>query len=106
MSACDSNLTYICAHTAYENIEIVTRSHPEAFPSALRQKRKTQTKVHAANEDLLKVGNHTRRTLSARHLIPSRAIIGYGKVSGVRTHGGILQGSPGTPSPSRRFKVR
>lgn len=44
--------------TAYENIEIVTRSHPEAFPSALRQKRKTQTKVHAANEDLLKVGYH------------------------------------------------
>ena len=46
--------------TAYENIEIVTRSHPEAFPSALRQKRKTQTKVHAANEDLLKVGCEPR----------------------------------------------
>ncbi|KAI0717503.1 DNA-directed RNA polymerase I kDa polypeptide [Lentinus tigrinus ALCF2SS1-7] len=48
-----------CGHvepaSSYENIEIVTRSHPEAFPSALRQKRKTQTKVHAANEDLLKV---------------------------------------------------
>ncbi|KAG1873994.1 DNA-directed RNA polymerase I kDa polypeptide [Suillus tomentosus] len=32
--------------SSYENIEITTRSHPEAFPSALRQKRKTQTKVH------------------------------------------------------------
>lgn len=53
-------LDVIFMHTtmwlAYENIEIVTRNHPEAFPSALRQKRKTQTKVHAANEDLLKVG--------------------------------------------------
>ncbi|KAI0761157.1 DNA-directed RNA polymerase I kDa polypeptide [Trametes elegans] len=48
-----------CAHvepaSSYENIEIVTKSHPDAFPSALQQKRKTQTKVHAANEDLLKV---------------------------------------------------
>ncbi|VDC07012.1 unnamed protein product [Peniophora sp. CBMAI 1063] len=39
-----------CGHeepaSSYENIEITTRSHPEAFPSALRQKRKTQTKVH------------------------------------------------------------
>ena len=32
--------------SAYEGIEITTRSHPEAFPSALRQKRKTQTKQH------------------------------------------------------------
>jgi hypothetical protein len=44
----------MCA-TAYENIEITTRSHPEAFPSALRQKRKTQTKVHEADAALLKV---------------------------------------------------
>ena len=51
---------------AYENIEIVTRSHPEAFPSALRQKRKTQTKVHAANEDLLKVGYLSSARLSHR----------------------------------------
>ena len=47
---------------AYENIEIVTRSHPDAFPSALRQKRKTQTKVHAANEDLLKVRRPSLRS--------------------------------------------
>ncbi|KAI9063511.1 hypothetical protein FKP32DRAFT_1539423, partial [Trametes sanguinea] len=39
----------------YENIVIVTRSVPDVFLNALRQKRKTQTKVHAANEDLLKV---------------------------------------------------
>ncbi|KAG9310389.1 hypothetical protein JVU11DRAFT_9526 [Chiua virens] len=39
-----------CEHeepaSSYENTEIITRSHPDAFPSALRQKRKTQTKVH------------------------------------------------------------
>ncbi|KAF8060881.1 DNA-directed RNA polymerase I kDa polypeptide [Lyophyllum atratum] len=39
-----------CGHvepaSSYENIEITTRSHPDAFPSALRQKRKTQTKLH------------------------------------------------------------
>ncbi|KAI9057851.1 hypothetical protein FKP32DRAFT_1582969, partial [Trametes sanguinea] len=39
----------------YENIEIVTRSLPDMFLNALRQKQKTQTKVHAVNEDLLKV---------------------------------------------------
>ncbi|OCH94212.1 DNA-directed RNA polymerase I kDa polypeptide [Obba rivulosa] len=48
-----------CGHeepaSSYENIEIVTRSHPDAFPSPLRQKTKTQTKVHDANEGLLKV---------------------------------------------------
>ena len=42
--------------TAYENIEITTRSHPDAFPSALQQKRKTQTKAHNAEEVRLKVG--------------------------------------------------
>lgn len=40
--------------TAYENLEIITRSHPDAFPSALHQKKKTQTKVHEG-ETLLKV---------------------------------------------------
>ena len=46
------------AIAAYENIEITTRSHPEAFPSALRQKRKTQTKVHEADAALLKVRSY------------------------------------------------
>ncbi|KAM6497822.1 DNA-directed RNA polymerase I kDa polypeptide, partial [Amanita muscaria] len=32
--------------SSYDNFETTTRSHPEAFPSALRQKRKTQTKRH------------------------------------------------------------
>lgn len=41
---------YVCANLAYENIVITTRSHPEAFPSVLRQKRKTQTKVHESGE--------------------------------------------------------
>ncbi|KAI0027267.1 transcription factor S-II-domain-containing protein [Vararia minispora EC-137] len=48
-----------CGHeepaSSYENIEITTRSHPEAFPSSLRQKRKTQTKVHEAGAGRLKV---------------------------------------------------
>ncbi|KAG5339729.1 hypothetical protein C0989_003917 [Termitomyces sp. Mn162] len=39
-----------CGHlepaSSYENTEITTRSHPDAFPSALQQKRKTQTKRH------------------------------------------------------------
>ncbi|KAF9466861.1 DNA-directed RNA polymerase I kDa polypeptide, partial [Collybia nuda] len=43
-----------CGHeepaSSYENIEITTRSHVDAFPSALRQKRKTQTKQHAQGD--------------------------------------------------------
>jgi len=46
---------YYVLSTAYENIEITTRSHPDAFPSALQQKRKTQTKTHNADEVRLKV---------------------------------------------------
>ncbi|KAI0047417.1 DNA-directed RNA polymerase I kDa polypeptide [Auriscalpium vulgare] len=48
-----------CGHaepaSSYENIEITTRSHPDAFPSALRQKRKTQTKAHEGSDSMLKV---------------------------------------------------
>ncbi|KAI0344174.1 DNA-directed RNA polymerase I kDa polypeptide [Trametopsis cervina] len=48
-----------CGHaepaSSYENIEIITRSHPDAFPSALRQKSKTQTKTHNSEDALLKV---------------------------------------------------
>ncbi|KJA29477.1 hypothetical protein HYPSUDRAFT_176452 [Hypholoma sublateritium FD-334 SS-4] len=36
--------------TSYENVSITTRSAPEAFPSALRQKRKTQTKHHETGD--------------------------------------------------------
>jgi DNA-directed RNA polymerase I subunit RPA12 len=32
--------------TAYEDLVVTTRSAADAFPSALRQKRKTQTKQH------------------------------------------------------------
>ncbi|KIY48644.1 DNA-directed RNA polymerase I kDa polypeptide [Fistulina hepatica ATCC 64428] len=32
--------------SSFDNIEVTTRSHPDAFPSPLRQKRKTQTKHH------------------------------------------------------------
>lgn len=41
--------------TAYENSKITTYSHPDAFPSSLRQKRKTRTKVHEGSDALLKV---------------------------------------------------
>ena len=40
---------------AYENSEITTHSHPDTFPSSLRQKRKTKTKIHEGSESLLKV---------------------------------------------------
>jgi DNA-directed RNA polymerase I subunit RPA12 len=39
---------------AYENIVIATHSHPEAFPSALREKRKTKTKGTGEVETRLK----------------------------------------------------
>lgn len=42
--------------TAYESIVVTTQSHPDAFPSALRQKRKIQTKVHESGETRTKVG--------------------------------------------------
>lgn len=45
----------LTACTAYENITVVTRSHPDAFPSALRQKGKTQTKEHDSEAALLLV---------------------------------------------------
>ncbi|KAF8892634.1 DNA-directed RNA polymerase I kDa polypeptide [Infundibulicybe gibba] len=35
---------------AYERMVITTRSHPDAFPSALQQRRKTQTKRHAEGD--------------------------------------------------------
>ncbi|KAI0271736.1 DNA-directed RNA polymerase I kDa polypeptide [Gloeopeniophorella convolvens] len=48
-----------CGHvepaSSYENSEITTHSHPDAFPSSLRQKRKTQTKAHEGSDALLKV---------------------------------------------------
>lgn len=56
-----------CGSTAYENIEIVTRSHPDAFPSPLHQKRKTQTKVHAGEDALLRV--RSRHPLRRLYLI-------------------------------------
>lgn len=62
---------------AYENIEIITRSHPDAFPSPLRQKGKTQTKVHEANEALLKA-----RLLAVHEPLPHGYIwlAGHGEV--------------------------
>ena len=57
--------------TAYENIEITTRSHPDAFPSALQQKRKTQTKAHNAEEVRLKVGEESVSITKRRRLFLS-----------------------------------
>ncbi len=45
-----NSIDFLFVVKAYENIVITTRSHPDAFPSALRQKRKTQTKVHESGE--------------------------------------------------------
>ena len=56
MRAATAVMDHVVLSTAYENIEITTRSHPDAFPSALQQKRKTQTKTHNADEVRLKVG--------------------------------------------------
>lgn len=52
---CQTNGGLNQRRAAYENIEITTRSHPDAFPSALRQKRKTQTKTHEGSDAQLKV---------------------------------------------------
>ncbi|KAJ7719230.1 DNA-directed RNA polymerase I kDa polypeptide [Mycena maculata] len=41
---------YVESASAYENTVITTRSDPDAFPSALRQKRKTQTKLHEGGD--------------------------------------------------------
>ncbi|KAG9014772.1 DNA-directed RNA polymerase I core subunit rpa12 [Tulasnella sp. JGI-2019a] len=35
--------------SSFENIEVVTRSHPDAFPSALRDARKIQTTQHESS---------------------------------------------------------
>ena len=64
-ASCASRITgnsvVINLSTAYENIEITTRSHPDAFPSALQQKRKTQTKTHNADEIRLKVSEERKK---------------------------------------------
>ncbi|KAF9261876.1 DNA-directed RNA polymerase I kDa polypeptide [Marasmius fiardii PR-910] len=51
----EHNVTCIeCGHqepaSSYEDIQVTTRSHPDAFPSPLRQKRKTQTKAHESGD--------------------------------------------------------
>ena len=82
------------ATAAYENIEIITRSHPDAFPSALSQKRKTQTKIHQGKV-LPKVHTATRRNRTSNHhsLLP-----GLGKMSRMWTYGSLLRRKTGTPS--------
>ena len=78
---------------AYENIEITTRSHPEAFPSALRQKRKTQTKVHEGDAGRQKVLLCAAGTRATAKLITHRA--DDGKVPRMWAHGGVLEGDAG-----------
>jgi DNA-directed RNA polymerase subunit RPC12/RpoP len=43
---------------AYENTVVTTRSHPDAFPSALKLKRTTQTKIHEGADLGTKVTAH------------------------------------------------
>lgn len=93
ISAADHRV--LTATTAYENIEIVTRSHPDAFPSALSQKRKTQTKVHQGK--VLPKVRHPPQI----HKHPSSLRPGLRKMSRVWTHGSLLRGKTGTSSPPR-----
>lgn len=93
-ASCESGLpafanNIIDCSTAYENITIVTRSHPDAFPSALRQKGKTQTKTHDSEDALLKV-----RPLKL--FIPSSrshdyCAVGHRKVPKLWSHGSIFK---------------
>jgi len=83
-----------CEHrepaSSYENTEIVTHSHPDAFPSALLQKRKTQTKIHEGDAALLKVCVHD--------LILEGSLIlhtGHGEMFKLWTYGGLFEGVAG-----------
>lgn len=51
MSSCplSSGSSALIPLLAFENIEVVTRSHPDAFPSALRDARKIQTTQHESS---------------------------------------------------------
>ncbi|KIJ27959.1 hypothetical protein M422DRAFT_215530 [Sphaerobolus stellatus SS14] len=46
---------YVEPASSFEDIEITTRSHPDAFPSPLRQARRTQTQKLEGSEALEKV---------------------------------------------------
>jgi hypothetical protein len=58
---------------AYDNIEITTRSHPDAFPSPLRQAKKTQTKRLESHEFMERVRLFPRECCSTTLHIPSRS---------------------------------
>jgi hypothetical protein len=77
---------------AYENVIITTRSDPEAFPSALRQKRKTQTKHHETGDQ----GTLVRRLLEQVFLAKHSRIIGVREVPIMWPYGGIFKGNAGT----------
>ena len=75
---------------AYENTQITTRSHRDAFPSALQQKRKTQTKKH---------DNYDQGTLVS-HLAPKVQLIfiqlsGFREMPGLRTFISLFKGDAG-----------
>ncbi len=60
--------------TAYDNIETLTHSHPDAFPSALQQKRKTQTKIHSQGDQgtLVWAFFHRKNKILIQHLIHTK----------------------------------
>ncbi|KAJ7075006.1 DNA-directed RNA polymerase I kDa polypeptide [Mycena belliarum] len=67
---------YVEPASSYENTEIMTRSDPDAFPSALRQKRKTQTKRHEGGD---------RGTLVSEKCPSCGALEAYSKVMQLRS---------------------
>ncbi|KIY46406.1 DNA-directed RNA polymerase I kDa polypeptide [Fistulina hepatica ATCC 64428] len=42
----DGESVFFVVRQEFGGIEVTTQSHPDVFPSPLRQKRKTQTKLH------------------------------------------------------------
>lgn len=49
----DARSTSVPLTTVYDNLSIVTRSHPSAFPSVLRQKRQLVSHVNRKDEETM-----------------------------------------------------
>ena len=49
----DARSTSVPLTTVYDNLSIVTRSHPSAFPSVLRQKRQLVSPVNRKDEETM-----------------------------------------------------
>jgi hypothetical protein len=89
---------------AYEDVEITTRSHPDAFPSALRQKRKTQTKLHAQGDQgtVVRVWNPLMSTCEFDVITDKAYYAGFREMSCVWSSRSLLKrvaGALGTVYP-------